>query len=321
MSDGYGMLGHVGISFQNSYGGSNVTSMEFFPIISESISEEIEDLVSEGMYGRFEEGPSYEGMHNIAGDIVFEAHPIYVGKALKAWNGQSSSTLVDSAYVHSFIPRAEDFDQYAAAPPMTIEIYKDAGSAFLFYDLVCNEFTVEIANGALWKVTMSVIGGKFSKAVKQTASYLPGDAYPWDATSITLGGVAVDEMSTITIKGSNALEAKHTLNGTKTPGFVKRSGYRTLEISGTVLFLSQTEYDNFTNRTQQRLLINTRGQTVAESYTADLKIDVPQLLYTAFPTNIGGPGMIETSFTGKGKFDTTSNYLMEWTLTNTRDAY
>ena len=320
-NDGYGMTGHLGLSFQDSFGTSLVTSMDYFPIISESLTDDIADLVSEGMRGRFEEGASYEGEHSVAGDIVFEMHPILAGKIFKAWAGQSSSTQQSSVYEHRFVPRTQDFDTFAAVPPMSLEVYRDAGSAYLFYDMLCNELTLEIAAGGLWRATMAMVGGQVSTLAKTAPSYEAGSEYTWDVTSISIAGVAVNDMSGITWKGLNSLEPKSFLNGSKFPGQVKRTGYRSIEISGTVIFTDDAEYQIYRARTQQQLLINVSGQSITVSQGTDINIDVPQMLYTAYPPNISGMAQIEVGFTGKAKFDETSNYMGQITLINTRDAY
>ncbi len=170
----YGMKGHIGISFQQSFGTAFTGSMFYIPFISESIVEAIPPIISEGITGRFEEGDSYEGAHEIGGDITIPAHPILIGLALKAWMGQSSSALTTSYYTHTFKPRTSDFDDFAAVPPITIEVYRDAGSAYQYYDMLCSNLTFEYAHNALIKVTTTFKGGKFAKLVKTVPSYVAG---------------------------------------------------------------------------------------------------------------------------------------------------
>ena len=51
----YGQDGDIGISIQDSFGTSNVDSFDYFPFISEGITESIEDLLSESLQSRYEE--------------------------------------------------------------------------------------------------------------------------------------------------------------------------------------------------------------------------------------------------------------------------
>jgi hypothetical protein len=315
----YGMTGHAGFWEQDSYGTSQVGSSGFLPIITESINESIPPIVQEGMKGRFEEGESFEGFHEITGDMVSECHPVMLGRALKAWFGQDSPSAIASDYwTHTFKPRTSDFDDLAAVPPHTIEIYRDAGSAFLYSDMLCNALTIEIAHGALLKMTTGWVGGGFAKSAKQTVSsgdYYAGSEYTWDQCSISFGGSAIDEVSALTLAFNNSLEAKGTLDGTKFANRIKRNGYRTLEISGTLLFTSQTEADNFRNQTEQRVVITT---TQASD---QMEIVLPAMRYTEFPVAIGGPGLIEVGFTAAAKYHEGSGTMIDITLINTHGAY
>lgn len=317
----YGMLGHVGISFQESYGTVYTSSMDYAPIISEGISEDIEALSAEGMTGRFEEGDHYEGNHSIAGDIVMELHPTLAGKLLHACLGQNSGTLAGSVYTHEFVPKTSDWDNKAALPPMTLEIYRDSGSAYHYYDACLNQLAIEIANGAITKATAGFIGGNFAWANKGTPSYPTGSYYTFDVSSISVGGSAVDVMSQISITVNNQLEAKHTLNGSRFPSRIKRSGYRTVEIAGTLLFEDTVEAKNFRDQTLQQLIVTCTGPSITTSQNNVFKYDIPSMLYTAFPANIGGPGLIEVGFSAKAKYDSGSGNIGTFTMVNTKANY
>jgi len=312
----YGMMGHCGLSFQNSFGTQITTSFDYLPLISESITENIPPLLDEGIRGRYEEGESYEGAHELTGDIVTNVHPIILGKLLAAWCGQSSADPIDSGCIsHQFIPAISDFDEFAAVPPMTIEIYRDAGSAFLYYDMLLDTLTLEFAHGAFIKSTASFIGGKFAKAEKTTATYLAGSSFTWDTTSVSWGGAAIDEYENLTITFVNALEAKGTLNGTKWPNRIKRSNFRTITVAGTILFTNQTEVDLYRAQTKQQLIITSKvGCNMIE-------LDLPAVRYNTFPVNIGAPGMIAVGFEGSAKYNSTSGTIFEGTIVNSQENY
>jgi len=319
----YGMQGHLGIGFQSSYGTAMVTSYHYFPLISESLVETVPELVSEGMRSRLDEGNNFVGFKEIAGDIVIEAHPILLGKLVKAWCHITSyvPTAVASHYTHEFMPAPVDFDAMAAVPPMTLEIYRDAGSAHQYYDCLLNTLTLEIAHGAIVKATAGIIGGNAGKVVKTAPTYLTGSEWTWDQASIQIGGVAVDEASTMTITLTNNLAAKGTLNGTKYANRIKRDGYRTVEIAGTMLFIDDTEFDLYRAQTKQAFVVNVAGQACSSGYNTAILIDMPEVIYTAFPPNIAGPGQIEAAFTGKAKYCVGSATAVKFTLTNTLATY
>lgn len=317
----YGMKSHMGVSLQNSWGTSMATSKDYVQFASETLAEDIPSNVMEGMKGRYEEPGSYEGTHAIAGDILMEVHPVVMGKFILGWCGQSSApALASSVYAHSMIPVTAEFDPQASLRPLTIEMNRDAGSAYQYYDMLVDQITFEYAHGALLKSTVNLLGGKFEKLAKTTAAYLPGSNFPWNTTSVSFGGAAIDEISQMTITCANQLEAIGTLDGTKTPNRIKRSGYRTVEISGTILFVDNTEADKFLAMSDQRVIVFSKGETIGNAANS-LKIDVPNFQYTAFPINVGGAGKIEVGFTGKAKFNETSNYLIEFVMSNTRAAY
>ena len=248
-------------------------------------------------------------------------HPLLFGKLLKAWCGYSSGTLVASHYSHEFKPCTSDWGALAAVPPMTIQVYRDAGSAHQYYDCLCNELTLEIAHGSFLKTTMGVIGGKFSTAVKGSPTYLPGSEFVWDQSSIAFASGAIDELSSFSITLNNNLEGKGTVDGTKTFNRIKRAGFRTIEVAGTLLFVDQVEHDIFRARTGQRMIVDVVGQLVSSGYSAELKIDMPQVKYKEFPINVGGPGTIEVGFTGDAEYHAGSATMVEFTLVNTLAAY
>ena len=321
MGSGYGMDGHLGISEQQSGGTAYVDSLDYMPIISEGINETIENLVSEEMKGRYEEGGNYEGMHNIAGDVVVDVHPIAAGKLLKYWFGQSSGSAMDSAYSHSYKGVTEDWDDKYAVQPLTVEVYRDTGSAYQYHDMLLNQLVFEWNAGALVRCTAGFMGGNFDWIAATVPSYDVGSYFPWDTTSFELGGAAIDYATTLTLTLNQNLAAKHTLNGSKFPSRVKRDGFRTAELSGSFLFESAAQALQFRAQTGQAAIITNVGETTATSYNNILKFDIPSFLITDFPANIGGPGLIEVGWSGKAVYDTSSATLLEATLVNTVAAY
>lgn len=320
----YGQGGHIGISFQDSMGTANTDSMDYFPFISESLVENIEDLLSECLTTRLDEPDAYEGMHNIEGDIVSEIHPILMGKVLQAWCGQSSSTLQTSLYEHMFLGLSDDWDaERCAVPPMTIEIYRDTGSAYQFFDCCLNQLTMEIAQGSLYKFTMGIIGAQFAWMNKTSPSYETGSFFSWDVVSVSLGGSGIDYVSNLSIVCNNSLEGKAYIDLKNYPSRILRTGFRTVEITGNMLLQGDTESRNYKNRTAQELIITaTDPATVGVNEHNRFVIDIPKMRYTSFPANIAGTGLIEVGFGAKGTYDTDSwDATAFFTLTNTRDSY
>lgn len=319
---GYGLTGHVGISFQTSMGTVNASSYHWIPVINESITLSKNPIVSEGMRGRFESGDSWEGVNAVAGDIVTEVHPILVGKFLKAWFAQSSGALVTSHYDHTFNPRQVDWDTLCAVPPFTLEKYLAVGSAHQYRDCVVDQLSFEIAQGALIKMTASIIGGGYmTTVVKSTPTYLTGSEFTWDQCSLSIAGAGVDEIRDLTITFANNLEAYGTLNNTKYANRIKRGGFRTVEIGGTIFHEDDTHFTSFRNQTAQAMVLTIRGGECGSGYYNTLKFDFPRVKFREYPAALSGPTELEVGFTGDAYYHADSATMVTVTLTNTHTAY
>jgi hypothetical protein len=314
--------GHIGISFQQSFGTAYTASLDNIPFINETLSEVINVITAEGITGRLEEGNNYEGAHDISGDIQFEVNPLLIGKFLRAWTNNVSGQLVNSAYNHQFLPATTNWDNLAATPPMTINVYRGVDSSYQYYDMLLNQLTLEWNFGELNKATASFVGGKFAWVTEATPTFDTSSCLLFDQASISLAGTGLTNVSQLTTVFNNNLEAMGTLNGTKWAGRVKRAGYRVVDITGSIFFDDDTEVrSNWQGQILQRLIVTNEGQTTAVSYSNTLKIDIPKMLYTDAPVNIGGPGELEIAFTAQAKYDETSDYIAEFTVINTKANY
>lgn len=318
----YGQDGHFGFSFQDSLGTANVDSMDYFPIINETITHNIEELRSEELSARIDEPDDYLGMEDMGGDVVTEVHPSRIGKFLKAVCGQATVDYQGSCYEHTFLPLQEDWQaEVCALPPITTEIYRDTGSACQYFDMVCNGLVFEAAQASMIKVTASFIGGQFAWINKTTPSYDAGSNFPWDVVSVSLAGSAVSIASNLTVGIQNNIEGKGYLDLKRYASRFLRNDFRTVEIAGTMLLVGDDEQRNYKAGTRQRLIMAATDPTTIMNAHNQLIIDVPKMKYSNFPDNIGGPNLIDVSFEARGKWDQTSEYSIKYTLVNTRAAY
>ncbi len=320
---GYGMDGHLAIAAQNSFGTINVSSWDFVPILSETVTTAIEELKEEALQGRYDEGDSHEGLLTVAGDIVFEPHPIMLGHFLRGVTGQASGVAAGDATEHEFIPTNSDFDiELCALPPFSMEIYRGSGNAWQFQDMIINALAIEITGGAIVRATASVLCRVSSLAAAATPAFDTDAPWTWDAASISIAGAANAELENITLTIDNQIEGVTLCNATKLHAKYKRTGFRSFGVSGNIDFSNQTEYGMFRASTQQRMVVHLKGETDASSgYPESLTLDIPQLRYTSFPVNMGGPGRISVGFEGNPKWDTSSSYSIRPTLINSRSAY
>lgn len=317
----YGMDGHIGMTFQTSYGTAYTSSVDYFPFISESLTEGIEELADDSMRGRRDESLSREGRHTVEGDVVFDIDPLLIGKIIQGFTNHNSGTLVGSVYTHSFKPASTDWDGVSAVPPMTLEVYRGVDSSFQYADMCVNQFTIEIEDGAISKSTASFVGGKFAWLTGTSPSFVTGSSFSWDVASIQFAGSAVSNVSALTLTFMNNLEAKGTVNGTKIPSRIKRTAFRAIEISGTMFFDDDAEYTKFLARTEQTLTVDFVGASITASQNNAMTIDIPSMVYNTSPVNMGGAGELEVSFGAKGYYNAGSVTAVEFTLVNTKAMY
>ncbi|MDH4247404.1 MAG: phage tail tube protein [Deltaproteobacteria bacterium] len=318
---GYGQLGHLALSFQSSFGTTSTTSFHYIPLVSETLGEKIERITESSLYARLAEPPIREGVHEVAGELRTEAHPVYLGVFLKAALGQGTVTPQGSAFLHQFIPAKADWDAFAAVPPLTAELHRDVGSAFVYGDLLAEGLTLEIAHGQLLTANLEILGGRFSQKAAGTPSFLPGRPWTWDVVSASYDGAGQSDLRQISVRFGNQLTPQHSLSGLKTPRRIKRSGAQQVTVEGSLLFESQTLFQAFAKQDERRLLVTLRGEPVSSGYDALLTLEVPRLRFQEFSPQIGGAGPVEVGFTAAGVFDATSNYALRVTLVNTQAAY
>ncbi len=314
----YGALAHFGISKQNSFGIAT-TNFKYYPIISEGLAVKIEQIIDEAIRGRFAEGPSYEGIETTEGDISMNAHPLGLGHFLRGVFGVASSTLVTTGvYEHEFLPADSDFDTNCALPPYTCEVYRGVGQSWQFTDVIFPRIEFSFANNQLLKATVGVMARTSSLMTKNTPVFEAEGAWAWSVASIQLDGQAFDKFTELSITFDNQIEATHVLNMTKRAGRFRRTGFQQVRITGSMLFESQSEYMEFRNQSERRLLITL--DDAITSYNI-LTIDIPKMRYTDYPVAVEGPGYIVVGFSADGKYDTNSKYAIRITLTNTVAGY
>lgn len=321
----YGQTTTLGIALQNSWGTPNVSSLHWLPFNSETLGLNIPALVSQANVGNFDEGEHNEGPRTIDGDVSFEAQSIPLGAMLAAFFGSPTSTKADSAavYDHVYIPASGDYDTtYSAQRPVTALANLDVGSAMQFSDLNAATLEMSINAGEFLTATVGFVGGHFQQRAKIAATLPTGRRWTWDQTSVSLADSAFPEVTQMTFKMDQAIEPQHTLSGSSYPNRIKRTGFRTTEITGTLKFDDQRAYQDFLNQTEQELVVNLRGRTeVSSGYRDALKWQIPLARFTEFKPAPSGPGQIEVSFTSKGVYSQDSGCTARFTLTNTQTAY
>ncbi len=322
MSTAYGMDAGIGISFQNSFGTALTASMHWLEPISESVDVKIQQIVQKGMRGIYDDGAVSEGSRTVEGDISIEAKAIPMGVLLAAVMGRTTVTSA-GVYTHTFKPRTADFDLLSAERPFTYHKHLgDTGSAHLYADMNGNSLEIAISNGELMTCKLGMVGGTYSQIAEIAASYPTGSPMAWDITSASLGGTANTDFRSVTITLNNNLEAKQTLRAGKYPTRVKRSGMRSVEVAGTLVFNTQAVLQDFLAQTEQRFFLNMRTTTEIQSgYFESLRIDIPSLRFLEHPIPVGGAGELEVSFKAKAVYNVGSANALTITLVNSKAGY
>jgi len=318
----YGQNSNIALGFQNSFGTSLTNSLYFIPHLSDGVGLDIPPLVDESMRGINDEGDTYEGPKSVGGDIESRAQAIPFGVLCKAMMGDPVTVNSGGIYTHTFKPVTTDFDIKSANVPVTYYQYLDTGSAQLHYDLVATTFEIGIAQGELLRAKVGFVGGKFMQRAPLSPVYPTGKRFAWNVTSLSVGGAAKSEQMDLTITLDDSIEAMHTLSGSKFPDRVKRSGFRTVTVAGTLKFDNQDEYQQFISQSERELVVNFEGVTEIQSgYNEAIRITVPNMRYSDLKPVAGGVGLIEVSFTAMGKYNTSSGTSLEVTVVNTQAAY
>jgi Phage tail tube protein len=317
----YGQSGHLGVTFQESFGTSFTGSAFYVPLISERIAEKIDQLVESNVYGRLSEPPTHEGTHEIGGEIRSEAQPVTLGVWLRAALGQAASTLQDSVYVHEFLPAAADWDAFAALPPLTLELHRDAGSAFLYSDMLAASLTLEVAHGQLLGATVDMLGGRFERQAASVPAFHAGRPWTWDVVSASYDGAGIADFRKLSVVFDNRLATQFALTGGKLPHRIKRGGPQQVRVEGSFLLENDLLFNEYVEQSEKRLLVVLTGEAVSSGYNATLTLDIPRLRLSEVSPQLSGPGQLEVSFSGAGVYDTTSGYALRATLTNTQAAY
>jgi len=319
MASGYGMAGHLALNFQDAYGASQVTSLQTVPIVNESLQHTIEPLTQSNMYGRFGESPYCEGPHAVDGGISIECEPSAMGHFLKSVMGTVSTTSDTNDQTHVFVPSipSSEFSDRAATQPLTFEVYRDVGSAHVYYDCIGNDLSINIANGQLLTMETNIVGAGFSRKASSTPVFPTGKPFLWDQFSGSYNGAAIVDLQDLTVTINNNVEAVHTLTGSKSPYRIKRTAQQMVEISGTFIFASHSYQQAFEAQAENSMVFNFTNAISPHSF----KMDFSKVRFKTFEANMAGTELVTATFNAGAMFDTSSDRACTFTLVNTHTYY
>ncbi len=327
----YGAQIKFGIARQASVGSwvTAASSYHGFAMTSEDVGLEKEELVSQNLIGQFEEGAVYDGINRVLGTISFEATPRnLLASLMAAVNYSPVEVTSGSLRTHTWLPNTVDYDATMVKAPLSIyKQFSDANSAELFYDAQAGQLEFTVSQGQFMAGRLSIVGGTRrstgigSMAVAPVAADV-GRLFPWNVSSISLDGAALNQTSEITVSLNENIQALYTNNASTAPFKYTRERFREVTVQGTLYMNDRTILNNYAAGQQSRLfitIVNTRAE-VQSGYFHTLTIDIPQLKFTQFKPGASGPGEVAVSFTGRGVVDPSSRYALQFTTISTYQA-
>ena len=286
-----GMAAQLGVKAETTWG-TFVAPTRFYPLISESLTEEIDRLESEGIIAgqrvlRSEQWAA--GNVDVGGDIQTELYQQGMGALLKACFGAVATTGA-GPYTHTFTPGDLTDDH------LSVQVGKPdvAGTVqpFSFYGMKVTDWELSIEAGGLVALTTSLIGKQLatSDALVGSGSYGTGAAAPFTfkhATAAIAGGAA--NVKKLTIKGSNGLDGDRRFIGSEYRAEPLEADLREYGGTADLEFESLTQYNRFRNANEVAL-VSTISAGAAASLTTTMNVR-----FDGATPEVDGRGIVQLS--------------------------
>lgn len=316
MPGGLGVLGYVGLAPESS-GGVAVAATAFMPALSEDLSLEIERYELKNIHNALSMPDDQAGLRRVEGAVSGVFDPVVGGHLLKGSIGSATvASLGGGLWRHSFKQTSlSQWDGRFALQPYTFEIFRDVGSAQQYGGCQIDELTLSLApNGAL-TFEAGIIGISMANKANVAASYSTFPFLAFDACSITIAGAADINIESFEFSFTNNLEGIATLSNRNTVAKIRRSDVQDPRLNLTIGFEDITHLLRFTDQTELPIRIF----AVSGSYS--LLIDMPRVVYTAFPLGMDGRGRQTVDVAAMCRFSQGSGTAYEIQLTTSVGSY
>lgn len=305
------------------------TSYHGIPLTDETVGLDVAEVISQNLTGSFNQGASYQGITKINGTIGFEVTPRNLGAFLAATIDYTPSVVTSAAVTkYTFVANAADFSATLCNAPFSIyKQFSDANSAELYYDCQFSQLDLTFSQGAFLKGQATVtMGTRLSNGIG-SMNVLPavsdvGRLFPWNVASISYAGSPLSTASDITISDNENIDGLYALNASLAPLKATRTDFRNVTVNGTFYMTDRVLQNNFVGQVQGQLLVTCMNTLAAiqSGYYDTLQVDVPQLKITTFKPGASGPGEVAVKFSGRGVLDPSSNYTIQYIVTNSYAA-
>jgi hypothetical protein len=281
------MAAQAGYATESVYG-TPVTVTSFVPLVSESLTQEIERIESEGIIAgarllRSEQWAP--GNVTVEGEIQHELFQQGAGVLFKHMFGAVNTTGA-GPYTHTFTPgdlTGDGFTTQLGRPRAdgTVQPFTYSG---------CKVQSWEIALEAGQNATLgiNVVGQQEDDATAlATASYVTGGATPFNFRhgTVTIGGAAA-KVRAITLSGENTLSTDRRILGQAYVDEPLEAGLRNISGEITIEFLNMTQRDHFVDGDEFAVVLDLdAGASASLTFTLNAR-------YDGHPANVEGRDLI-----------------------------
>lgn len=317
----HGFLGFIGIAKESTLG-TAVGATDYMEAFSEGMSMTFDRFATKNIHGRYEEPADEAGVKRISGDIQVAGYPAQIGHLLRGALQTSSTEVVEAgelwAYNMKSLQVGDEFHADSPFQPYTLEIGRNVTSSMQYKGCVVNALTMNFQPNQDVRFTAEFLAQDEGVITATTPTFpnSPVSPFRFDTASVEIGGAANAKLESLTVAVRNNLNGIAKLNGSNLISAYRMSDMQMVEVSGSLEFDSVDEYLDFRNQTEQQLKC-----TVTQSNSFAMTIDVPRMVYTAFPTGTGGRDRRTVDFTGRAFYHTGSATAIAVTLTTTNSAY
>lgn len=358
MASGTG--GQVALIFAGSLY-HDLTSADLWTnFVSESLEHTLEELEEGSITGRRDAPPSHKGIDFGQGDLVLEPNPNAIGVFLKAYFGTATHSMITDAgstgansgdeagkpyFFHEFTPRQSAYSEKTFLEPVGVMVYRDTGSAWQTNGAIVHGLELDIQAGALVGATANIMGRNVRRieriAAIESLVSSGGRPWVWDMASVevstdtsTANLAANTNFEQLTMQFTSPQEGVVLLDGTKQYAEFQPNEFRRINISGTLSFRNQDEYDAFVayeNRRMRISLLNVNSVLALGNIASldsdamlgyyGLRIHIPRVKYLTWGAPIGGPNRLQATFTAKAEYDETEGFMNLVQLFNVTSTY
>lgn len=314
-----GFLGDFGLGRESTWG-TAVAVTDYLELMSENITTGIDRFDTRNIYaGRWEPDDS-DGARRTTGTVVHAAHPVSVGHLLKAVFGQASASVVLSGFLWTMnhTTPTTGFADGVPRQPYTLEMFRDVGSSHRYAGALANKLEMTVAPNQALMVTVEWLAKARTLLSRTTPTFPASSATPFtfDACSISIGGAATARLESFGLSIDNQLEGILALNNSNEIARIREQGPQLIRVQGTLDFIDVTEEQDFINQTERAVTVNLfKGQSF------NILMDIPRMVYTAFPVGTAGRGRNTVQFEGRARYLASSGTAIGIRLTTIKSNY